>query len=687
MTTNKHLHCKLYLCLALLGAIFGLSACVVQDSKLGLSPTQMPSPMVTSTPEPAATETLPIVTEMATEEATPTPEVTADDPEEILFHHLVMNDSQHGWGMETDGRIIRTVDGGKSWKDVSPPEGSYNAAGFFVLDANTAWATPYQEVCGTACEGIIWRTVDGGESWQASEPLCIQGDCGIDFHVSAEMYQPIQLAFEDANNGWILFIVQHAMMQDGYRIYQTSDGGNSWTMVTDTANGPAAFKAVGLLYTNENTAWFGVNQMGGAQEPSRNMIVNYSLDGGKVWREYLFPPPKQFSKEALENPYGCGVLSMEQSQSLSMDILYKCEFNPETGIAPFFYQFHTINGGESWTRFYRTGDVNFINGLMGFRISRISESEITLEQTRDAGAHWEAVRYMSIDGKLEFINELTGWLITNDPEHPKLFFTTDGGLTWEKIVPVRTSVITPVLDSSKPQNVILADASGETFPAIYYPPSQPNSPVVVFMHQIDRDMAQWYPIASWLWKQEPDPSTIDKKYPWLDPSWFPENTLNHKPGILLFTYRGCDNGCTKPQAMDILADAQTAIRYVMQRPEVDQSRVTVVGTSVGADAALDSCFLLQDTSDYACQNVISASPGSYLDYSYESVAKLLVEQRTNVYCMASRADSESAIQCMTGNKAAEYHSAIGVGNQHGIELFSPFYETNMFQVIMEAIGD
>jgi photosystem II stability/assembly factor-like uncharacterized protein len=674
-----------YSLLALIGGIFCLTACAVQNSRLHSFPTQV-SAAVTGSPEPAPTQILPMITESPVVEATPTAEMPTPEPEEILFQRLWMHSSNHGWAMETNGRILRTVDGGESWKDVSPPQGSYSQAGFYVLDVKTAWATPYQDTCGEKCETVIWRTVDGGESWQPSQPLCVNGNCGIDFQVVAEMVQPVQLAFEDVNNGWLLFNVQHLEMQDRYRIYRTTDGGNTWTMVSDSASGPAGFKAAGLLYTDENTAWFGLNQMGGAQAPSPAMFIYNSLDGGKLWQTYNFPPPKQYSKEALENPFGCGLISMERAKSLTMDILFKCEFYTATDIPPFYYQYHTINGGENWTRFYRTGDVDFINDLMGFRISRISESEITLEQTRDAGAHWDAVRYMSIDGKLEFINELTGWLITNDPDHPMLFSTIDGGLTWEKIVPVRTNDIAPILDSSKTQTIILFDKNGETFPAVYYPPSLPNAPVVVLMHQIDRDMRQWEPIAAWLWKQDLGTFAQPNEKPWLDPSWFPENTLNFKPGILIFTYRGCENGCTKPQAMNILADAQTALLYVLNRPEIDPERLTVLGTSVGADAALDSCFLLQDTSEYACQNVISASPGSYLDYNFRSVTKLLVEQQTHVYCFASLSDADSAVQCMNDIKAANYHPFIGQGNQHGVEMFSPTYEANILETLLQAIN-
>ena len=127
------------------------------------------------------------------------------------------------------------------------------------------------------------------------------------------------------------------------------------------------------------------------------------------------------------------------------------------------------------------------------------------------------------------------------------------------------------------------------------------------MHQVNMDLYQWDAIARWLWKEDVSEYT-DEEHPWLDSSWFPENTLEEKPAVFVFTYRDCNNGCSEPEVAKVLNDAQTVINYAINQPEIDPERITVVGTSVSADAAIDACFLLHKDEGFTCQNVVSLSP-------------------------------------------------------------------------------
>jgi hypothetical protein len=238
-----------------------------------------------------------------------------------------------------------------------------------------------------------------------------------------------------------------------------------------------------------------------------------------------------------------------------------------------------------------------------------------------------------------------------------------------------------------PEEIQLMAENGEPFPALYFPPSHSPAPVIIFMHQLNLDMDQWQAIAPWLWGAGEAVPVTDPEEAWLDSSWFPENTLSNAPGVLIFTYRNCYSGCKQPQNKKILQDAQTALQYVLTLPETDTDQITIVGTSIGADAAIDSCFLLQDKTAYACKNVIAVSPGSYMQYRFESVAKVMVHDQTDIYCYASRADVGPAATCTGFQSSEHYHYFVGKGHQHGIELFSPAFEMNLLDVLLQAVAD
>ena len=66
---------------------------------------------------------------------TPLPALQAGQP--LTLTSLRMIDLRTGWATEASGHILRTTDGGSSWRDVTPPDGIYQAANFFALDAIT----------------------------------------------------------------------------------------------------------------------------------------------------------------------------------------------------------------------------------------------------------------------------------------------------------------------------------------------------------------------------------------------------------------------------------------------------------------------------------------------------------------------------------------------------------------------
>ena len=66
--------------------------------------------------------------------------------------------AQLGWAQAGDRRLIKTTDGGRSWK-VQPIGSSGKLERYVFTDANLGWAL------GT--QGQVWRSTDGGQSWAA----------------------------------------------------------------------------------------------------------------------------------------------------------------------------------------------------------------------------------------------------------------------------------------------------------------------------------------------------------------------------------------------------------------------------------------------------------------------------------------------------------------------------------------
>lgn len=154
-------------------------------------------------------------------------------------------DASVGYVAAAKGSVVKTEDGGGTWKNVRVEKSTADAVrAIFFLDRDVGWA---------ACEGAtasrIFHTVDGGASWSA-QPLPPFG-C------------PHAIAFGDARKGWAV----PNWYEDGV-ILRTEDGGSKWTaqdfpvppadvrsfVAVDGDVAWAAYGAPRLIYTDDGGA-------------------------------------------------------------------------------------------------------------------------------------------------------------------------------------------------------------------------------------------------------------------------------------------------------------------------------------------------------------------------------------------------------------------------------------------------
>ncbi|MFD5548384.1 WD40/YVTN/BNR-like repeat-containing protein [Streptomyces goshikiensis] len=183
------------------------------------------------------------------------------------FRGLAAVSRSTAWVAGSKGTVLRTVDGGRSWRDVSPPgavaEG-LELRDIEAFDARRAVALSIGE--GEASR--VLRTDDGGATWSEAfrnpDPRAFY-DC---------------LTFFDSRHG----LAMSDPVDGKFRILSTGDGGRSWEVLPasgmpDALPGEAGFAASGqcLVSAGSRDVWLATG--GGAV--SR---VLHSGDRGRTWK-------------------------------------------------------------------------------------------------------------------------------------------------------------------------------------------------------------------------------------------------------------------------------------------------------------------------------------------------------------------------------------------------------------------
>lgn len=165
------------------------------------------------------------------------------------------------WSASVDGVVLRTVDGGATFSDVSPPD----SAEVDFLDVEASSAEDALLLSIGPAGAVIYRTHDGGASWQMP-------------YVSTEIFFNCMAMF-DRRHG---FAFGDPGDTGKFQIIVTGDAGRSWELI-DPAGMPDALQdEFGLAYAGNCAAATGRKAFFGTAGAEARVFR--SADRGLTWQ-------------------------------------------------------------------------------------------------------------------------------------------------------------------------------------------------------------------------------------------------------------------------------------------------------------------------------------------------------------------------------------------------------------------
>ncbi len=394
----------------------------------------MPPPATATEPPPAATATASPAPASSATPAGQAPAISLPPGTSLTLSSLHMLSALQGWAVGgksggQDDLLLRTADGGSTWQVVNPPASIAPGSGAgmhltaFFLDTLQAWAAyVYTQPVAGANPAVVWRTSDGGQTWTMSGLLPLQTDIDI--------YQPGQIYFADAHNGWQLAHLGAGMGHDYIDVFHTADGGMTWERVVDPdqENLPMSCSKTGLAFVDPQHGWVS----GDCHGLTPGVYLYHTDDGGLTWQPVTLPAPNAVP-DLFTNPADlCAAQPPAFISSTDGAILVSCTLNPSGQVRDWLYV--SADGGATWlARALPAGGgrVQVSTGGLGWYIGGGG-----FYRTQDGGKGWELLSRVAWEGQPDFIDANTGWVIAQSTTASALVKGQDGGRHWQKIKPV-----------------------------------------------------------------------------------------------------------------------------------------------------------------------------------------------------------------------------------------------------------
>ncbi|MEV6332839.1 oxidoreductase [Streptomyces sp. NPDC051909] len=285
------------------------------------------------------------------------------------FRGLAAVSRSVAWAAGSKGTVLRTTDGGASWRNVSPPE----AAGLEFRDVEAFDARRAVVLAiGEGEASRVFRTEDGGATWTESfrntDPRAFY-DC---------------MTFFDRRHG----LAMSDPVDGRYRILSTRDGGRSWEVLPDAGMpaalpGEAGFAASGqcLVSAGPRDVWLATG--GGATGR-----VLHSADRGLTWTATETTVP---AGEGAKGVFGLAFRDRRHGIAVGGDYR-KDQPSPQAAAV-------TGDAGRSWTASatpppaYRSG----VAWLPHTKSAALAVGPTGTDLTTDGGRTWRTVDPGSYD--------------------------------------------------------------------------------------------------------------------------------------------------------------------------------------------------------------------------------------------------------------------------------------------------
>jgi photosystem II stability/assembly factor-like uncharacterized protein len=339
-------------------------------------------------------------------------------------------DATHGWAL-TGQRLFVTADGGRTWRDVTPPGGFGsdlgNPKGVAFLDAQHGWVAINEAFTSGSDPSYgridVWRTTDGGQHWMKTQlPKAV-------FNHYGEVMPQVQFDFLDASHGFAFLSGSLAKGAHDSDLFWTADGGQTWSADRPTGSGNVGIEGtVGFATANDGVM---VNALHG-----NGIVVTH--DGGRTWTDATFVLPPGSAGAQLF--FGQPVYFDGHSGLVAID------FQTDTGSENRVYR--TLDAGSSWTDAATLPPGLFATSFLD-QERWIGVNGSVVFRTADGGQTWASISAVGLPAtlleSLTIVDSQHGWALvemgvcltfkSDCSSRTGLYATVDGGSTWTQLWP------------------------------------------------------------------------------------------------------------------------------------------------------------------------------------------------------------------------------------------------------------
>jgi photosystem II stability/assembly factor-like uncharacterized protein len=360
---------------------------------------------------------------------------------------LHMFDAQTGWAVSAEGgggagskgavgSVVRTIDGGLHWKDVTPstPAGQGFAQGVGDINALSlldGWVRgrlvplPWDGYYASARD-VVFHTVDGGRTWRS-----------VPVSVDAHAYL---MDFINARDGWSLSRQpqQKPAPDQPWDANRSTDGGKTWTKVGSVK---LPYWPNNMVFLNADTGWITCSTFDRSRGGTAYLFA--TRDGGRTWQLPNLPlPPGATLLDANFGAYFAGGAGDDKAYApkvlTALDVMIPVRYGTSNDAGVFFYV--TRDGARTWTYtppLRLPGDQSYVSSSFADVDHGWVTDGIALYVTRDGGRRWTKVQpRLPIDdplGAVNFVSPQVGWATGRLLNHPVLLKTLDSGRTWTSL--------------------------------------------------------------------------------------------------------------------------------------------------------------------------------------------------------------------------------------------------------------